>query len=240
MTDFTSKIIELIDETHDVRTFRLKRPDALDFISGQFTLVSFVDSKDFEGVSKPFTLASPPTEKNYVDFTIKKLGNFTQALFSLKIGEELGFVAPNGEALNFDDSVKDDIVFIAGGSGITPFISAIRYAVAKKMNNKILLLFSNKTVSDIIYKKELEKIEGNNENITVVNTITNEEPPDETFEKGRVTEEMIKKYCGNLQTKSFYVCGPPAMVTGTNEILAKIGVSSGKIRFEQWMLPGKG
>ena len=142
------KIIKIIDETPDVKTFRLKSENNIDFIPGQYCMVSFPDDEDNK---RPFTFSSSPTEKGYIDLTVKKMGVFTTKLYSLGIGDKLKIIGPNGESLNFDGSVKEDIVFIAGGSGITPFISALRYAAIKNLPNSITLLFSSKTEKDIIY-----------------------------------------------------------------------------------------
>jgi NAD(P)H-flavin reductase len=238
MTETIGEIIEVKEETPDVKTFRLRLTDRIDFIPGQYCLVSIIGNKEFEGYSRPFTFASPPTATGIVELTIKRMGKFTTTLHSLTVGDKLKIDGPNGKSLNFDESIKDDIVFLTGGSGITPFISAIRYAIAKKLPNKMILLFSNRKGGDIIYRKELEEITKNS-NIKVIHTLSDEKPDRWSGETGRINRAMIEKYVENPKDKLWYICGPPPMVTAMEKMLAEMGVAKEKSRVEKWQLPGK-
>ncbi len=231
------EVIKIEKETHDVKTFRLKLEKKLDFIPGQYCLVSFLDDKYPED-EKPFTYASSPTQKDYMELTVKKMGTFTKALHSLKVGEKLRIDGPRGESLNFDQSVKENVVFIAGGSGITPFMSSLIYAVDKNLPNNFVLFFSNRTVKDIIYREELDEM-GKRDNIKVINTLTQEAPEDWRGEEERVDKEMIKKYVNNLSDKLWYICGPPPMVDAMEKILIELNVPEDNLRIEDWQIPGK-
>lgn len=231
MQDSTT-IIKVKDETHDVKTFRLDKK--IDFIPCQYCLVSFPDDEDEK---KPFTFSNSPTD-DFTELTVKKMGNFTTKLHQLKEGDRLSLTEPKGEALNFDESVKDDVVFIAGGSGITPFMSALRYAVAKKLKNDIILLFSNRTKNDIIYREELEEI-NKLSNITVINTLSDQIPEDWHGEKGRIDKDMIEKYVDNPKEKLWYVCAPPPMVKAMKAILEDMNIPKDNWRIEDWEIAGK-
>ena len=237
MAEVSGEIIKIKEETYDVKTFRLKLTKSINFIPGQYCLVSITGNKEFEGETKPFTFANSPTEKGFIELTIKQIGKFTTALHSLRIGDKLKIEGPYGESLNFDKSIKDDIIFIAGGSGITPFISAIRYSIAKKLPNKITLFFSNRTEKDIIYKKELEEIK--NKDINVIHTLSQEVPEGGSGETGRINREMIEKYVKNPKEKLWYICGPPPMVNSIKEILLGMGIPQERLRIEDWQIPGK-
>jgi len=234
---YIGEILKIIQETPDVKTFRITRPSDFNFISGQYCLVSFLGKTQFIDESRPFTFTSSPTQKDFIELTIKKMGEFTQALFKLQPGAKLQINGPKGESLNFDASIKDNVVFIAGGSGITPCIAALRYAVAQKLTNKIILLFSNRTEKDIIYRKELETL--NKGSIKIVNTITDQIPHGWNGETRRIDRAMIEKYIQNPKSWLWFVCGPPPMVVALKNILHELNIPEEKLRIEEWQLPGK-
>ena len=177
---FCVEIHEILVETHDVKTFRLVRPDGFGFVSGQYALVSMPGRENFAGEKRPFTFSSSPTDSRFVDFTVKKMGNFTQELFSHQPGDRIEFKGPRGEKLNFDESVSQDVVFMAGGSGITPFISAIRYAIARNLPNQLTMLYGNRTRQDIIYHQELGAIAQPNIRVVDILATPEQDWPGET------------------------------------------------------------
>ncbi|MBU2634103.1 MAG: xylene monooxygenase [Nanoarchaeota archaeon] len=227
--NFIGKITNIKQETPDVKIFRFTKPEDFTFIPGQYCLVS-LDKKEFLNESRPFTFSSSPL-KEYIELTIKEMGDFTKELFKLQINDEVKIDGPKGETLNFND--KEDIVFLAAGSGITPFISIMRYVLKKNLSNKITLLFSNKSEQDIIYKEELENLK---EKFTIINTLTNDIPPNWKDETGRINKSMISKYVKDFKN-TFYICGPPTFTHSMLSILKELNVQ--KIKFEEWELPGK-
>jgi ferredoxin-NADP reductase len=226
------EIKKILGQTHDVRTFVFRRPQGFSFTPGQYCLVSIPGSGDEK---RPFTLASSPTE-DMVELTVKEMGEFTRTMFSMKPGDRLEMDGPYGESLNFDGSVKDDIVLLAGGSGITPFMSILRYIAGKGLHNRVVLIVSNRTSRDMIYKDELNRL-AKLGNINVVHTLTREEWDGET---GRIDEGMIRRHVKEPERCLYYVCGPPAMVDGLVTVLKGMGIPSGRIRVEDWQVPGKG
>ncbi len=224
-------------ETHDVKTLELVPERKIDFVPGQYCLVS-MDVDDGSKGRKPFTFASPPT-RDHVELTIKRMGDFTEALHNLKKGDRLILDGPRGNSLNFDESVDKDVVFLAGGSGITPFISAIRYAIDKDLSNTMTLIFSNRTKKDIIYREELKGID-RKENMDVINTLTDSWPEDWDEETGLIDGDMLKKYVEHLGKKLWYICGPPPMIDSLEKILMEEKIPEENIRYEKWMIPGKG
>ncbi len=237
MDEFEGEISKIRDETHDVKTFRVKAPKDFSFIPGQFCLIGICDSIDCKGLYKPFTFSNSPTDKEFIELTVKEMGKFTKELFTLKIGDKLIIRGPKGEKLNFDENVKEDVVFLAGGSGITPFLSALRYAHTKKLPNEIHLFFSNRTKKDVICLDELNSISG--DQIKIINTLTNEEPEGWDGEHGYVDESMIRRYIKDPVSKLWYICGPPGMTEAMRKLLKGIGVKEENIRIEPWEMKGK-
>lgn len=234
------RIEEVRRETHDVKTFTMELEESIEFTSGQYCLLSILSKPGYDSAEKPFTFANAPSQEgnSTIEITIKRVGDFTTAMHSLDVGKRLEIDGPYGEELNFDRSTDDDIVFLVGGSGITPFISSLRYLIENDLDNHITLLFSNRMESDIIYKEELERMD-ERDNITVVNTLTHEKPDYWARKTGRIDREMIDKYVNNPEERLWYICGPPGMVEAMNDLLTEMNIPSGKVRWEDWQLPGK-
>ncbi|MEM2918191.1 MAG: FAD-dependent oxidoreductase [Candidatus Altiarchaeota archaeon] len=226
-----SEIVAIRKETYNVKTFRLKPEEIMEFVPGQYAFFSIQENKMFSNYTKPFSFSSSPTERNFFEITVKRVGVFTTEMHKLKKGDRMLVNGPHGDALIFDEKVKDDVVFIAGGSGITPFMSAIRYATEKKLKNKILLIFSNKTYDDIIYRKELSDIERRNPNIKIVNTLTDSWPKKWDGETGMITKELILRYAKEPENKIWYICGPPGMIISMKKILNTIKIPEANIRY---------
>ena len=230
-------IINIKVETHHVKTFVLKLGNKLSFVPGQYCMVSMPGNEQFKKESRPFTFANAPDDED-IELTVKRTGAFTEAMHNLKVADILLLKGPLGEKLNFNDSVKDDVVFLAGGSGITPFVSAIRFAVSRNLPNQITLLYSNKTVDDIIYKDELEEL-SKRENLTVINSLTKDIPQGWEGSRGRIDADMILSHVNQPNEKLWYVCGPPPMVEQLKKVIQELGVPDDKLRIEDWQIPEK-
>jgi glycine betaine catabolism B len=216
------RILEIKPVTHDVKYFRLEKPNGFQFVPGQATDLS-INKRGLESETRPFTFTSLNTDR-FLEFTIKRYPEhhgITDKLHQLIPGDELiitdgwGAIAYNGPGY-----------FIAGGAGITPFISILRFLYKEHQTGDNRLFFSNKTVADLIYADELTKILGKN----LVLTLTREQRPG--FEYGRVDETFLSKQKLDY-SKHFYVCGPDPMVADVVQTLEKMGASTDALVFEK-------
>ncbi|MFH1751836.1 MAG: FAD-dependent oxidoreductase [archaeon] len=227
---FEVKVLETLFVTPETKSLRLTKPENYNYVSGQFCLV-FLDN-----VSKPFTFTSSPTS-SYLELTVKNIGFFTGKLFQLKLGDKFFISEPKGEALSFVENNKNNLALVAGGSGITPLMSIIRFIKVKNLENKIVLFYSNRTEKDIAFKKELLDFSKTNSNFKVVFLLTREEKPG--FEKGYLSKELIFKHLAMPKDFEWFVCGTPKMVSETKQLLSNHEVSTEKIRVEPWQIEGK-
>jgi glycine betaine catabolism B len=232
--EFAASIISIISETHDTKTIRVARPKDFYFLPGEYCILSLVDNSKFDGESRPFTISSSPTSKDFLDFTVKKMNDFSSEMLLLKIGDKINVRGPQKAKLVFTEKITEDIGFIAGGSGITPFMSIIRYIVSNGLKNNVTLFYSSKSEKDIIFKSELSKLPPN---IKVINTLTDEISPEWTGEKGFVSKEMIGGHVDNPSSLLWYICGPPRMVDAMKKMLNELEIPAEKIITEDWQLP---
>ena len=209
------RISEIERLTSDVKRFVVERPKGYSFTPGQATMVS-INKEGWKDKKGPFTFTSIP-EDDFLEFIIKEypLSKFpnhkglTEELHKLGVGDELLIEEPWGVV-----SYKSPGVFIAGGSGITPFISILRdlRKRGELLNNK--LLFSNK--SEIILERELREMLGER----VVLTLSDSKR--DGYDFGRIDLDFLKRHVSDFSV-SFYVCGPPSFVEDISRVLRDAG-----------------
>ena len=207
------KIKSIEKVTHDVLQIVTEKPPAYTFIAGQATDVS-INNNDWKEVKRPFTFTCLP-DNGYIEFTIKTYPSHksvTNQLLQLKIKDELILHEVFG-----DIAYKGEGVFIAGGAGVTPFISIFRYLQSQNEIGNNKLIFANKTKADIILEEEFKNLLGKN----FINVLSDEKV--EGYANGYITEDFLKTNIGDLN-KNFYVCGPPPMMDAIEKILLNLNV----------------
>jgi predicted ferric reductase len=235
----TWKVAGVRKETYDTATLVLERPEGPGPFgqrrAGQFAIVRVRDGKKWSE-PHPFTISAPPNSDE-LHFTIKAAGRFTSAIPYLVPGTEVLCEGPYG-IFSMDFLKEHKIVMISGGVGITPFLSSIRHAAKTGVSASIILFCCNKTLDDIIASEELILATGklNLKIVHVLSKVRNEDLPTGigriTYESGHLTPEMISEYVPSGDA-SFYLCGPPAMQSGTLKALKKaLGVPAWKVKRE--------
>lgn len=206
--------IESIDKvTHNVLRIVTEKPKQYAFTPGQATEIS-INKNAWKDKKNPFTFTCLPDD-NYLEFTIKiypSHNGVTNELLYLKINDELILHEVFG-AINY----KGEGIFIAGGAGVTPFISIFRHLESehKLGNNK--LLFANKTKDDIMLEDEFKKLLGTN----FINILSDEKV--DAYDNGHITKDFIQANCGGTN-KLFYLCGPPPMMEAIEKQLADLHI----------------
>lgn len=219
----TVKIKSIGHITHDVLRIVTEKPSGYDFIPGQATEIS-INKIDWRGEGRPFTFTSLPDD-DYLEFTIKTYpahNGVTNQLLQLGIGEELILHDVFG-AINY----KGEGVFIAGGAGVTPFISIFRYLKSKNKVGNNRLIFANKTKRDIILEQEFKELLGNN----FINILSRDKADGYAF--GVITEKFLKAIVTDLGAR-IYLCGPEPMMEAVEQQLANLGVNARSIIKEEF------
>ena len=225
---FETTISEIITRTSDVTSFRFPRPHELSYKPGQFFFVNI--KQDSKELSHHFSFSSSPTEEKYFEFT-KKLTDheYSLALKSAKAGDWVRIDAPYGQ-FTFEGEYPK-IALLAGGIGITPFISICKNATDKKLNSKITLFFGCKTQGDIAFYKELEVMQQQNPNLDIHFMVT-QPSPDWKGATGIISAEMIRQELPDFRENVFFTCGPPAMVQAMETIIQGLGMPKEQLKKE--------
>jgi ferredoxin-NADP reductase len=221
MAEYFVKVISTEQVTHDVKRFRVEKPTGYSFIPGQATDVS-INTTDLRNKKRPFTFTGLNNEA-YLEFTIKIYPSHKG------VTNELGKLEPDDELIIRDPwgaiSYKGKGVFIAGGAGITPFISIFRDLQTKNEIAGNTLIFANKTKADIILENEFKKLTG----LEFINILSDEQA--EGYYHGMISEDFLKRNISDFSQK-FYLCGPPPMMTAVKKQLANLGVGKNSIVLE--------
>jgi predicted ferric reductase len=204
---------------------------------GQFHFITFLRDPDLPVEEHHWTISSSPAQKEFISSTIKESGDFTATIGQTKTGDLALVQGPFGRfSYNLYPREKD-FVFIAGGIGITPLMSMLRYMRDTKADVDVLLLYANRTEKDIVFRTELDAIEAGEEPRLKVVHILSDPEPGWHGETGYVDHEKIGRLVtGNLPERAFYVCGPPAMSTKVIEALLGMGVPYARIHTEIFSL----
>ncbi len=212
------KIHSIDKVTHDVLKIVTEKPNKYSFSPGQATEIS-INKNGWEEKKKPFTFTCLPTD-NYLEFTIKtypKHENVTNELLTLNTNDELILHEVFG-AIQY----KGEGTFIAGGAGVTPFISIFRDLHSTKETGNNKLIFANKKKADVILEDEFKKLLGK----SFINILSDEKV--EGYAHGLITVDFIKDNSTGLN-KLFYLCGPPPMMDAIEMQLAELKVDKKSI-----------
>lgn len=197
----------------------------LDFLAGQFVFIKITDpSIPFE--EHPFSISSAPTEKN-LRLTLKEKGDYTQKLKNLSHGSDVFIEGPFGKFSSSLYSGKEQI-WIAGGIGITPFLSMARNLVSLETTKKINLFYSVSQSSEAIYLEELEKIEKIKMNFKFF--------LHSTQVLGRLSADYIMKQMETLKNPEIFICGPTLMMKNLRTQFRQKGVYNKNIHSEEFEL----
>jgi ferredoxin-NADP reductase len=242
------RVTDIVQETPTTRTFRFERVDGPlpPFRPGQYVNL-FVDV-DSVLTSRPYSISSAPGTK-VLELTVRdKPGGFVAPylLNEVRVDDELETTGPAGSFYHEPLIDGDDLVFVAGGSGITPFVSMIRDALGKGEGTSPLrmhLLYGSRVPDDVIYGDELAELASRHDNLRY-DLVISEPPPDyegdpcdRPYLTGFLSADLIRRQIGSVQGKTFYICGPNVMYDFCLTALDELGVPRHKINRELYGPP---
>lgn len=234
------KVLKVQPENHDTNSLFLEGSDEkfLRRKAGQYASIRIM-RPDGWSEPHPFTISCAP-EDDRLRFTIKKIGAFTSAIPELKPGTPVKCLGPLGVFCK-DIDTKTSIVMIAGGVGITPFLSVLRHFMNIRAGNDVKLFWSNKTIEDVFCFDEVRQMTRDLK-LGVIHSLSRDEHvqrhyqesfPNVVFEQGRLSADIIRKH-GVSNTSAFYLCGPPPMMDSTLQELSSLGVDPDSVEREKF------
>lgn len=231
-------VSEIIEESSDTKSFILV-PDKekgtktlLPFNAGEYiSLKMFIDN---EYTTRAYSLSSSPKDalNGKYRITVKRVsGGLVSNLLldEVKVGDGLTISKPMGDFTYSKARDEENVIAIAGGSGITPFISMAHSILDGEEDYHLTVLYSVKTEEDILFKKEIEKL-NRSKKVSFIITLTREEK--EGYLHGHISKEMLEPYIKEFNT--IFMCGPKELYKSMNDILSEFSIPRKSVHYENF------
>jgi ferredoxin-NADP reductase len=232
------KVADIIEETHDTKTFRLvgEEPLLFSYRPGQYVTFLF----DIEGreVRRSYSMSSSPSRPHVLEVTVKRVpGGLVSNWFCdrVRLGDRLAVKGPAGKFTCFEYP-SGKMLFIGAGSGITPIVSMGRWIADTAADVDVKLLASFRSPSDIIFRKEFELWAARSSRFGVAITLTSDWQGTDfwTGFRGRVSPEMLKVFVPDLHDRHVFLCGPAPFAETVRKILHDLEFDLSRLHTESF------
>jgi predicted ferric reductase len=233
------KVKDVIKESNNMWTINLvpQNGNITSYKPGQFGFLK-IFSNNIKAEEHPFSISSSLSNNQYISFTIKELGDYTSNIGKVEVGSLACIDGPYGKFSYLEYPEEKYTVLIAGGVGITPMLSMLRYMNDRDTDRNVILLWGVNTSNDLICKNEIKSIEKQMKNLHIVPVMAKENSWQ--GEKGYINSQLIQKvlsdYRYDINTTGFYICGPGPMAEGIVKGLKTIQVKRKNIHFEKFSM----
>jgi len=237
MTSLTVHLQRREEVAHGTMAFHFDKPAEFRFKPGQAIDLILPEPPAF-GAESPrhaFSIVSAPHENELVVATRMRDSAFKNALARLPVGAPAQVEGPFG-SLTLPSKPGRAAVLVAGGIGITPFMSMLRHASHTASQQRLVLLYSNRRPEDCAFLSELQRLEGDNPNFRLVATMTGmgESRLPWMGQTARIDAALVQQVVADLPDPVYYVAGPPAMVAALRDTLERAGIEEDAIRSEEF------
>ncbi len=234
----SAQTVTLLERTlvaRETMGFRFSKPEGFDFRAGQAIdlILPAHTGLDGSGARHAFSIVSAPSESDLTIATRMRGSAYKRALASLAIGAQVEVDGPFG-SLDFAADTRPSVL-VAGGIGITPFMSILRDLDRIGGTHKVTLLYANRLPEDAAYLGELDGMAQRASWLKFVPTMTGAAVNASWLgARRRLDEELLREAVPELMGSNYFVVGPPPMVEGVLETLAQLGVEEKNVKTESF------
>jgi ferredoxin-NADP reductase len=229
-------VTDLVQETPRVASLVLKMPDWQGHLAGQHVDVR-VTAEDGYQAERSYSIASAP-EDSRLAITVERLddGEVSPYLVGeVRAGDKVELRGPIGGYFVWKASDERPLLLVAGGSGIVPLMAMIRHRAASGSITPTRLLYSSRSLEDVIYKEELDRLASAGDGLTVAHTLTRKQPEGWTGYSRRIDTAMLAEVAWpKAHEPIVYVCGPTPLVEGVASLLVDMGYDPASIKTERF------
>lgn len=237
MTTYEVRLTQSTEIADGTMAFHFTKPAGFSFKPGQAIDLILLDpaSPDVETLRHTFSIVAAPFQGGLEIATRMRDSAYKRALRSLPVGATARIEGPSGSLVLHEDRARA-AVFVAGGIGITPFMSIVRQATQDQLPQHLRLLYSNRRLEDAAFFEELQQLEQRNKNFRLVATMTNIGKSTQPWSGATVSidSNFLKTSAGELVAPIYYVAGPPTMVEEMCDTLNAMGVADADICSEDF------
>jgi predicted ferric reductase len=202
----------------------------MDFLPGQFAFLSFT-SPAISREPHPFTISSSPSRSDTLQFTIRGSGDWTRRIKDLQKGDNAALHGPFGHFSHLFVPRHREIIMIAGGIGITPMLSMLRYMADTRDPRRTTLIWSNRTPKHLFHRQALDAMAGELTDFNWIPTFTREKAKDGHF--GRLDRQTLESLLqSHGRSAAVFICGPPGMIRQLRKDLGCMGFEKRAVHFE--------
>jgi ferredoxin-NADP reductase len=234
------ELVELVQETPRVASLYLNIPDWPGHLAGQHVDVRLTADDGYQ-TERSYSIASPP-EDRWLALTVERLddGEVSPYLVGeLKVGDKLELRGPIGGYFVWHAGEDQPLLLIAGGSGVVPLMAMLRHRAKATRKAPARLLFSSRTLADIIYRDELEKLASSGDGLSVFHTLTRDQPAGWSGYTRRIDEAMVQEVAWpKEQMPAVFICGPTSFVEAAASLLVAMGYQPASIKTERFGATG--
>ena len=234
------EVAELIQETPRVASLVLQVPDWPGHDAGQHVDVRLTAEDGYQA-QRSYSIASPP-EDSRLAITVERLehGEVSPYLVGeVRVGDRIELRGPIGGYFVWKAGDVRPLLLIAGGSGVVPLMAMIRHRSASQAKPPARLLYSSRTLEDVIYKDELDRLAAAADGLAVVHALTRAQPPGWKGYARRIDRDMVRQVAWpKEQAAQVFICGPTAFVEAAGGLLVDMGYNPSSIKTERFGATG--
>jgi ferredoxin-NADP reductase len=237
MTTYQTRLKSREEIAEGTMAFHLEKPAGFQFQAGQYLDITLINppETDSQGVVRTFSIASAPYENELLVATRMRNSAFKHVLATIPLRTELKLDGPMG-SFTLHKNPARPAVFLAGGIGITPFLSILRQATREKLSHRLYLFYSNRRPEDAAFLGDLEIFAKLDANFIFIPSMSEMEKSKLEWqgERGFINREMLLRHICDLHGPIYYIAGPPTMVAAMRQMLTNAGAEQDDIRTEEF------
>jgi len=230
-------VAEIRDETSDVKSFSLRVPQWQTHRPGQHVDVRLTAPDGYQA-QRSYSIASAPGLGGRVDLTVERIAEGEVSPYFhdvLALGDEVEVRGPIGGYFVWEPVFGGPLLLIAGGSGVVPLMAILRERAAGDVSVAATLVYSSRTLDDVIYREELDLLAAHDAGLRLLHTLTRTQPPGWTGLARRIDKPMLAEAMDGIGPQPLtYICGPTLLVEAAANGLVELGVDPGRIRTERF------
>jgi ferredoxin-NADP reductase len=237
MAQFETQLLRSETVAEGTMAFHFAKPAGFSFEAGQSVNLALIDppETDARGNRRTFSLVSAPYEDEVVIATRMRDTAYKRVLKAMAPGARVNLRGPAGK-FTLDRAESRRAVFLAGGIGITPFVSLLRQAAHDRLDHDLWMFYSNRRPEDAAFLDELVGLQQRNSRYRFIGTMTEMGKSSRAWsgETGFLDRAMLERHLKDLATSVYYVAGPPGLVETMQKMLAEAGVTVEAIRTDEF------
>ena len=231
------EVVATQPETVRTKSITLALPDWMGHRAGQHVDVRLTAEDSYQA-ERSYSIGSPPEEVPRVTLTIERIDDGEVSPYltdELRVGDKLELRGPIGGYFVWEVQMGGPLLLVAGGSGIVPLMAMIRHRAAVGSSVATRLLYSSRSLEDVIYRDELDQMMKSSTMLEVVQTLTRAQPPGWTGYARRIDTQMLREVAWPVEQRPLaYICGPTPFVETAAASLVTLGYEPARIKTERF------